>query len=75
MKNIYDVLRQKEQELQRVQREIEALRIAAPLLADDTDVETVPVKTAGSAAGRAVTAAAMSAADPGLGMPGIRQFP
>jgi len=32
MKNVYEVLRQKELEQTRVQREVEALRIAAPLL-------------------------------------------
>ena len=42
MKNPYDVLRMKEQELVRVRKEIEALRIAARLLgaedqADDGD--------------------------------------
>jgi len=36
MKNIYDVLRSKEQELVRVRKEIDALRIAARLLSDET---------------------------------------
>lgn len=35
MKNIYEVLRSKEQELVRVRKEIDALRIAARLLSDD----------------------------------------
>jgi len=35
MKNIYDVLRSKEQELIRVRKEIDALRIAARLLSDE----------------------------------------
>jgi len=34
MKNIYDVLRQKESDLIRVRGEIEALRFAIPLLAE-----------------------------------------
>jgi hypothetical protein len=36
MKNVYEVLRQKELELSRLkkEKEIEALRIAAPLLSD-----------------------------------------
>jgi hypothetical protein len=38
MKNIFDVLRQKEADLQRIQREVEALRIATSLLADDDNV-------------------------------------
>jgi hypothetical protein len=37
MKNIFDVLRQKEAELQQLQKEIEALRVAARLLAEDSD--------------------------------------
>ena len=36
MKNIFEVLRQKEAELQQMQKEIEALRMAARLLADET---------------------------------------
>jgi hypothetical protein len=35
MKNPYDVLRMKEQEILRVKREIEALRITARLLGED----------------------------------------
>ena len=34
MKNIYEVLREKESQLRQAQAEVEALRIAAPLLAD-----------------------------------------
>jgi hypothetical protein len=34
MKDIYEVLRQKETELERVQNEMQALRIVAPLLED-----------------------------------------
>ncbi len=32
MKNVYEVLRQKELEMLRLQREVEALHVAAPLL-------------------------------------------
>jgi hypothetical protein len=35
MKNIYELLRQKELEISRLEIEVEALRIAAPLLSDD----------------------------------------
>jgi hypothetical protein len=35
MKNIYEVLRQKELELQQLQKDIEALRVAVQLLSDD----------------------------------------
>ena len=34
MRNIYEVLREKETQLRQAQAEVEALRIAAPLLAD-----------------------------------------
>lgn len=37
MKNIYDVLQQKELDVRRVQKEIEALHFVIPLLADDAD--------------------------------------
>jgi hypothetical protein len=35
MKNVYEVLRQKEIELARLEKEVEALRVAAPLLSDE----------------------------------------
>jgi hypothetical protein len=38
MKNIYEVLRQKELELARLEKEVEALRVAAPLLAEKEDL-------------------------------------
>ncbi|HXY07077.1 MAG TPA: hypothetical protein VEI52_04410 [Terriglobales bacterium] len=34
MKNVYEVLRQKELELTRLEKEVEALRVAAPLLSE-----------------------------------------
>ncbi|HYX67586.1 MAG TPA: hypothetical protein VE825_00515 [Terriglobales bacterium] len=37
MKNIYEVLRQKEQEIRRLEKEIEALRVVLPMLAEDSD--------------------------------------
>ncbi len=37
MKNIYEVLRQKEQEIRRLEKEIEALRTVLPLLAEESD--------------------------------------
>ena len=37
MKNVYEVLRQKEQELTRLEKEVEALRIAAPLLSEEKE--------------------------------------
>jgi len=49
MKDIYDVIRQKEAELERVQREIDAMRLSAKLLEDTARVSmpaTVPVYSA-----------------------------
>jgi hypothetical protein len=34
MKNVYEVLRQKELEVAKIEKEVEALRVAAPLLSD-----------------------------------------
>ena len=42
MKNIQDVIRAKEQQIQQMQREIEVLRAAARLLADDNEVAAAP---------------------------------
>lgn len=43
MRDVYAVLREKEKAIQRVDREIRVLRLAAPLLSDDTDAGPVPV--------------------------------
>jgi hypothetical protein len=43
MKNVYEVLRQKELELARLEKEVEALRVAAPLLSDDKEIVPEPV--------------------------------
>jgi hypothetical protein len=40
MKNVYEVLRQKELELARLEKEVEALRVAAPLLSDEKEPAT-----------------------------------
>ena len=39
MKNIYEVLRQKELELSRLEKEVEALRVAAPLLSEGDEAD------------------------------------
>ena len=51
MKNIYEVIRQKESELQAIQKDLEALRVAARLLADDEkgDVDTPKIRIATAA--------------------------
>ena len=48
MKNVYEVLRQKELELARLEKEVEALRVAAPLLSEEKESmnETKPTLAA-----------------------------
>ena len=49
MKNIYDVMRQKELEIERLKKEIEALRLVAPMLEDKEPAREIasssPTKT------------------------------
>ena len=45
MKNILDVLRQKESAFERLKTEVQALRIVAPLLEDELQIEAHPVPT------------------------------
>lgn len=44
MRNIYDVIRQKEAQIQQIERELEALRLAARILTDDSRVDMDPPK-------------------------------
>jgi hypothetical protein len=46
MKNVYEVLRQKEMELTRLEKEVEALRLVAPLLSEGMEVNSDMVKPA-----------------------------
>lgn len=39
MKNVYEVLREKEAQLRQVQIEVDALRVAAPLLSEENEAE------------------------------------
>jgi hypothetical protein len=72
MKNVYEVLRQKELELTRLEKEVEALRIAAPLLSEEPkeaiSEQPKPTLTAPQQPIRipspAVAAAAVNAAPP-----------
>jgi hypothetical protein len=43
MKNVYEVLRQKEIELARLEKEVEALRMVAPLLSEEKAAEMADV--------------------------------
>ncbi|MGI9104446.1 MAG: hypothetical protein ACR2IF_18535 [Terriglobales bacterium] len=73
MKNIYDVLRQKESELQQLQRDIETLRAAARLLSEESEEPAVKAAVNSSARPAAVPAT-MKPAD-SYPAAGIRQFP
>jgi hypothetical protein len=42
MKNIYEVLRQKEAEVERLKKELQALRVVAPLLEEELTAEVTP---------------------------------
>jgi hypothetical protein len=50
MKNVYEVLRQKEMELTRLEKEVEALRLVAPLLSEEKESLSDMVKPALAAA-------------------------
>ncbi len=46
MKNIQDVIRSKEQQMQQIQKELEALKLAAKLLVEDGDTAAQPARAA-----------------------------
>jgi hypothetical protein len=46
MKNVYEVLRQKEMELTRLEKEVEALRLVAPLLSEGMEMNSDMAKSA-----------------------------
>ena len=50
MKNVYEVLRQKEMELTRLEKEVEALRLVAPLLSEEKEISSDNGKPALAAA-------------------------
>jgi hypothetical protein len=50
MKNVYEVLRQKEMELTRLEKEVEALRLVAPLLSEEKEAMSDMAKPALAAA-------------------------
>ncbi len=43
MRNIYEVLKEKENDLERVRQEVEALRLVAPLVADKAAAPVTPI--------------------------------
>ena len=49
MRDIYELIRQKESDLERIKKEVEALRIAVRLLEDDASARTVVIAPAAAA--------------------------
>ena len=69
MKNVYEVLRQKEMELTRLEKEVEALRLVAPLLSEEKEnslesKSTLPTAVNASPARIPVPATTMAAPQP-----------
>jgi hypothetical protein len=50
MKNIYEVLRQKELQISQLEKEVEALRVVAPLLSEDKQDEAASTERSRSTA-------------------------
>lgn len=68
MKNVYEVLRQKEMELTRLEKEVEALRLVAPLLSEE--------KESGSEISKPTLAAAVNASPaPRIAVPAAAAMP
>jgi len=56
MKNVYEVLRLKEMELAKLEKEVEALRLVAPLLSEEKEAsELTRASVNGSSLGQSVT--------------------
>jgi hypothetical protein len=51
MKNVYEVLRQKEMELTRLEKEVEALRLVAPLLSEEKESSDISKPALAAAVG------------------------
>lgn len=68
MKNVYEVLRQKEMELTRLEKEVEALRLVAPLLSEE--------KESGAEVSKPTLAAAVNASPaPRIAVPAAAAMP
>ena len=70
MKNVYEVLRQKEMELTRLEKEVEALRLVAPLLSEEKEmVSDISKPLAAAVNGPQPTARVAVAAPPSIPAP------
>lgn len=77
MRNIYEVIREKEAELQQLLKELEALRLSARLLADERDGKEVKVEAEPPKPVRAGVPIASLATDTEVVLASVprRQFP
>ncbi|HTW30859.1 MAG TPA: hypothetical protein VMD76_04220 [Candidatus Sulfotelmatobacter sp.] len=69
MKNVYEVLRQKEMELTRLEKEVEALRLVAPLLSEEKEPDMVKPALATAVNGPQPTARMAVPAPPSIPAP------
>ncbi len=69
MKNVYEVLRQKEMELTRLEKEVEALRLVAPLLSEEKEAEAAKPALAPAVGGPQNTARIPVPATPSIPAP------
>jgi hypothetical protein len=69
MKNVYEVLRQKEMELTRLEKEVEALRLVAPLLSDEKEIVSDMKPALAQAVNAPSTTARIPVATPSLPSP------
>ena len=69
MKNVYEVLRQKEMELTRLEKEVEALRVVAPLLSEEKEVTSDLKPALAQAVNAPSTTARIPVATPSIAAP------
>ncbi len=75
MKNVYEVLRQKEMELTRLEKEVEALRLVAPLLSEEKEAMSDIGKPALATAVNGPQATARIPVQTASAMPSIPSMP
>ncbi|MGH9522230.1 MAG: hypothetical protein ACRD3E_06835 [Terriglobales bacterium] len=76
MRNIYDVIREKEAEIEQLQKQVEALRLAARILSEESKPEPVrePLQPVRPAVRSVVPPPAANDTEIVIGAP-LRQFP
>jgi hypothetical protein len=67
MKDVYEVLRQKELEVSRLQKEVDALRVAAPLLKDVETEDDQPTRANSAAQHVAIPQSAQTSSERSAG--------